>query len=141
MKPSHHWEHFHHGADIGVRGRGATKSEAFAQVALALTGVVTEPQTVQAVQSVSVAREAPDDEMLLLDWLNAIVFEMATRRMLFGRFEVEVEPGRLRGTIWGEPVDVARHQPAVEIKGATCTELRVRPTDDGGWEAQCVVDV
>jgi tRNA nucleotidyltransferase (CCA-adding enzyme) len=61
--------------------------------------------------------------------------------MLFGRFEVQVTPGKLNATAWGEPVDVARHEPAVEIKGATFTELRVRPTEDGGWVAQCVVDV
>jgi SHS2 domain-containing protein len=38
-------------------------------------------------------------------------------------------------------VDVARHQPAVEIKGATYTELKVGRTDNGLWFAQCVVDV
>ncbi|MEW5891370.1 MAG: archease, partial [Pseudomonadota bacterium] len=38
-----YWEHFRHGADIGVRGIGDTLGEAFAQGALALTAVVTEP--------------------------------------------------------------------------------------------------
>jgi SHS2 domain-containing protein len=49
--------------------------------------------------------------------------------------------GQLRATAWGEPVEVTRHQPAVEVKGATYTELRVQRTEDGGWLAQCVVDV
>ncbi|MEW6707626.1 MAG: hypothetical protein AB1430_22500 [Pseudomonadota bacterium] len=31
--PDDHWEHFEHGADIGVRGIGATKSRAFVQAA------------------------------------------------------------------------------------------------------------
>ena len=66
---------------------------------------------------------------------------MATRRMLFSRFEVNLDGQRLRATAWGEPVDVARHQPAVEIKGATYTELKVGRTDNGQWFAQCVVDV
>jgi SHS2 domain-containing protein len=48
---------------------------------------------------------------------------------------------RLRGEAWGEPVDVARHQPAVEVKGATVTELRVVETAPGHHLAQCVVDV
>jgi len=34
------WEHFRHGADIGVRGIGVTQSEAFEQIALALTTVI-----------------------------------------------------------------------------------------------------
>jgi SHS2 domain-containing protein len=37
-------------------------------------------------------------------------------------------------------VDAARHQPAVEVKGATYTGLRVAP-QNGGWVAQTVVDV
>jgi tRNA nucleotidyltransferase (CCA-adding enzyme) len=78
---------------------------------------------------------------LLVDWLNALVFEMATRRMLFSRFEVEIGAGRLRALAWGEAVDVERHKPAVEVKGATYTSLRVAQEADGTWVAQCVVDV
>jgi len=33
------WEHFSHEADIGVRGIGITKEQAFEQAALAMTGV------------------------------------------------------------------------------------------------------
>jgi tRNA nucleotidyltransferase (CCA-adding enzyme) len=66
---------------------------------------------------------------------------MATRRMLFGRFEVRIEGSRLSATAYGEPLDVARHEPSVEIKGATYTALRVRPEPDGRWVAQTVVDV
>jgi SHS2 domain-containing protein len=66
---------------------------------------------------------------------------MATRRMLFGRFELAIEGDCLKATAWGEPVEVARHRPAVEVKGATYTELAVRRRADGSWIAQCVVDV
>ena len=34
-------------------------------------------------------------------------------------------PGSLVARAFGEPVEVARHQPAVEVKGATWTGLRV----------------
>ena len=93
---------------------------------------------------VTVSCEAPDLDLLLVEWLNAIVFEMAVRRMLFGRFAVAIEgtgPYRLRGTLWGEPVEAGRHAPAVEPKGATCTALRVTREADGRWSATCVVDV
>lgn len=136
-----HWETFPHGSDIGVRGVGRTREEAFEQAAVALCGVVTEPGRVAPRAEVEVACEAPDEEVLLTDWLNALVFEMATRRMLFSRFEVRFEDGRLRGRAWGEPVDVARHRPAVEVKGATLTGLAVRRAPEGEWTAQCVVDV
>jgi SHS2 domain-containing protein len=43
-----YWEHFSHDADIGIRGIGATKEEAFEQVAIALTAVITDPHCVAA---------------------------------------------------------------------------------------------
>ena len=136
-----HWEHFTHGADIGVRGIGSTLSEAFEQAALALTAVICDPALVQAKESVAVTCEAPDAEYLLADWLNCLVFEMATRHLLFSRFAVTIQGEQLTATAWGEPVDVKRHQPAVEVKGATYTELMVRQDAQDQWIAQCVVDV
>jgi SHS2 domain-containing protein len=73
--------------------------------------------------------------------LNALIYEMATRHMLFARFEVKIRGDVLKARVWGEAIDVARHQPTVEIKGATFTELRVWRSGDGLWHAQCVVDV
>jgi protein archease len=134
------WEQFPHGADVGVRGWGATAAQAFEQGALALTAVVTEaavkPQT-----RVDVKCEAPDLELLFVEWLNAIIYEMAVRTMLFGRFSVRIEGHELTGTLWGEPVDVKRHAPACEPKGATYTALRVAQEPDGTWSAGCIVDV
>ena len=135
------WEHFDHGADICVRGVGPTKPAAFEQAALALTAVITDPAAVGCGTVVRVDCQAPSDELLLVDWLNAIVFEMATRRMVFGAFAVVIHDGRLTGTAWGEAVDRARHEPAVEVKGATYTEFKVAQRPDGAWVAQCVVDV
>jgi SHS2 domain-containing protein len=135
------WEHFPHGADVGVRGIGETLEEAFAQAALALTAVVSDPDGVAASDEVSISCEAPDAELLLTDWLNALVYEMATRHMLFSRFELRIEDGRLEARAWGERLDVHRHQPTVEVKGATYTGLEVSARPGGGWLAQCIVDV
>ncbi len=135
------WEHFDHGADIGVRGFGQSRDEAFSRVALALTAVITDPESVVADVAVDIACQAPDDELLLVDWLNALIYEMATRKLLFSRFEVNIDGTELKARAWGEPVDIARHQPAVEIKGATYTALAVRQQPDDSWIAQCVVDV
>jgi tRNA nucleotidyltransferase (CCA-adding enzyme) len=135
------WEHFEHGADIGVRGLGETLAGAFEQAALALTAVITDPALVRPNEEVRVTCQAPEEALLLADWLNALVYEMATRRMLFARFEVHMTGLRLEARAWGEAVDSARHGPAVEVKGATYTELAVRRIPEGGWVAQCVVDV
>ena len=92
-----------------------------------MTAVVADPADSRArARRSPVACEAPDDELLLADWLNALIYEMATRtdavRPLRGAIDGHAAA---RGQAWGERVDVARHQPAVEVKGATYTALRV----------------
>lgn len=136
-----HWEHFSHQADIGVRGIGESVAAAFEQAALALTAVVTDLASVAPTQAVTVECDNPDTELLLVDWLNAIVYEMATRKLLFSRYELQLEGHHLTATLYGEAIDVQRHQPAVEVKGATYTELQVAQRADSEWFAQCVVDV
>ncbi len=134
------WEHFSHDADVGLRGWGETAAQAYEQAALALMAVVTDAE-VRREQAVTVHCDAPDLELLFVEWLNAIIYEMAVRKMLFGRFAVRIDGTRLEGTLWGEPVDVARHAPACEPKGATYTALRVAEDSDGTWSAACIVDV
>lgn len=135
------WEHYPHDADMGVRGWGGSLEEAFEQGARALTGVITDPDGVQPLEEITILCEAPEPELLFFDWLNALIYEMDTRDLLFSRFEVKIEDGRLTGRAWGEPVDRERHQPAVEVKGATFTDLKVGRDGQGRWFAQCIVDV
>jgi SHS2 domain-containing protein len=141
MATSPRWEHFPHDADMGVRGIGASKEEAFEQAALGMSAVVTDVQALHANIAIEIECAAADDELLLVEWLNALIYEMATRRMLFGKFAVRIEGRNLAGTAWGEAIEAGRHELAVEVKGATCTELLVRQDDAGLWHAQCVVDV
>lgn len=134
------WEHFSHEADMGVRGLGGSLAEAYEQGALAMTALVTDPAGIEARERVAIECNAPDHELLFADWLNSVVFEMATRHMVFGKFAVKIEGTRLKAEAWGERIDPRRHHPAVEVKGATYTSLRVAKVDSQ-WIAQTVVDV
>lgn len=135
------WEHFPHRGDIGIRGFGATRAEAFENAARALTAVITDPAKVIPNETIRIDCVSSDDEVLLADWLNALIYEMGTRNMLFTDFHVKLNDGLLTAEVAGEAVDIARHEPAVEIKGATYTELKVFMDRDGRWVAQCIVDV
>jgi tRNA nucleotidyltransferase (CCA-adding enzyme) len=136
-----HWEHFPHGADIGVRGIAPTLEESFEQAALALTAIVVDPPSLELVTTVDFGCEAPNHELLLVDWLNEVIYEMTTRRMLFGSFEVHLDGTRLAARGWGQPMALQGQELAVEPKGATYTSLSVRRLGDGRWCAECVVDV
>ena len=135
------WEHFHHQADIGVRGIGKTIEQAFEEGAAALMAVMCSPENVAVKEQVLIQCEADETELLFADWLNSIIYEMDTRKMLFSRFEVDIAGKRLSGKIWGEKIDHEKHQTVVEVKAATYMMLKVEKNADGKWIAQCVVDV
>lgn len=134
------WQHFEHEADIGVRGIGNSIAEAFEQAACATNAIVTDLSLIKIKDTIELYCQESDPELLLVDWLNALIYEMATRKMLFCKFKVNIKGDKLSAQVWGDHINVKQHQPAVEIKGATYTELAVYKTDNL-WIAQCVVDV
>jgi tRNA nucleotidyltransferase (CCA-adding enzyme) len=136
-----HWEHVEHDADIGLRATAASREGLFEAMAEALTALITDPGKVRTEKSVQIRCEAPDDALLLVDWLNALVYEMATRRMLFGDWRVTIDGHALDAVAIGETVDRERHEPVVEVKGATYTALSVSEDNAGVWHGQCIVDV
>ena len=71
MRPS--WEHFHHDADMGVRGRGPSVEAAFEQAAVALTAIVTEPENLSERVQLELQCSAPNLELLFSDFLNELI--------------------------------------------------------------------
>jgi SHS2 domain-containing protein len=45
--------------------------------------------------------DAPDDDFLLMDWIDALIFEMAARHLLFCRFHVSLADPALDAIAWG----------------------------------------
>jgi len=132
---------FDHGADIGVLGEGRTLEEAFVGAARAMFSVMVDLKGLRPLQSVEIACTASDRELLLVQWLNALLAEADMHGLFFCDFEVRFLDGGLAGTARGEPFDAERHVPGVEVKGATLTELEVARGEDGNWRARTVVDV
>jgi SHS2 domain-containing protein len=138
--------HFEHGADVGIRGRGRTPEEAFEGAATALSRLwASDPGSIRPAVEAGVTCEAGDLERLLVAFLDELIYLFATRRFLFARLDVRLEAPlgaglRLTARGAGERYDARRHESTVEPKGATLTALRVAQ-ENGGWVAQCVVDV
>jgi SHS2 domain-containing protein len=138
-------EHFEHGADVGVRGIGATPAEAFEGAAGALFLLLCDDLSeVRGQIEERISCDAATLEELLVAYLNELIFLADSRQIVFGRFETEIRQAphgfHLGGRAWGEPFDPERHEYTVQPKGATFTALRVEQREDE-WLAQCVVDV
>jgi SHS2 domain-containing protein len=134
------YETFEHEADIGIRGFGSTMEEAFENAAVALYSVMVNIARISPTETRTVSVNAPDHELLLVEWLNALLSTSDIERMVFRKFEVTLNGVELSGTAWGERLDSARHEPKVEVKGATYHMLSVTKQHER-YVAQCVVDV
>jgi SHS2 domain-containing protein len=134
------YETFEHEADIGVRGFGGNIEEVFANTALAMYSVMVRIDAVRPLEKRLVTVSAPDIELLLVEWLNALLALSDIDRMVFSKFDVKIDGESLNGIAWGEKLDRMRHEPNVEVKGATYHLLRVME-ENGRYVAQCVVDV
>ena len=91
MMQDSNWEHIEHDADIGLRATAPTREALFEAMAEALTALIANPEDVRPVEPVAIRCEAPDDALLLADWLNALIYEMATRKMLFSDWRVSID--------------------------------------------------
>ncbi len=134
------YETFEHQADVGIRGFGMTLEEAFENAARALYSVMVKIDAVKPLEVRTVTVSAPDSELLLVEWLNALLSLSDVDRMVFSKFDVKIEGAVLKGFAWGEKLDPGRHEPNVEVKGATYHLLQITK-EDGRYTAQCVVDV
>ncbi len=132
-------------SDLAFVARGATAESAFAAAADALLAVtVANPDAVEARLEWRVELEEPDLELLLLAFLNELVFLRDARGWLLRAAETRIVQGEgrasLQARLVGEALDPDRHRRAADVKAATAHGLRVAPRADG-WEIGVTLDV
>ena len=148
------FELFEHKADIGVRGFGKSREEAFAECAKAMFSFIADLKKIEAKQWTEIAGDAQDLEMLLVNFLNELLYLKDAEGMLYSRFDVYIteEAGghalkgkaggkfALKGKAGGEKIDKKKHVLKADVKAASFHQLKVAK-EKGKWVAQCVVDV
>ena len=131
-------------SDLSFVARGAGPEQVFAAAAEALLAATVEaPAAVAERESHRLAFGEPDLELLLLRFLNELVFLRDARGLLLHPRRIRIERGaeaRLDAELWGERLDPARHGLGTEVKAATAHALRVAPGETG-WEARVTLDV
>ncbi len=133
-----------HTADMGVRITAGTLNQLFEQAAEAFTAAICDLSEVGTVTTEEVSVTAPEVDLLLVDWLNELLWWFDARALLVRASVVtlsrESDRWRLRGTLSGERLDPGRHHIKTLIKGSTYHRLSVAQTPDG-WRAVVVFDI
>ena len=129
-----------HTADVGVIAYGGSISQAFANAARALFSLITELDLVEEVLYRDIELTAPDEEGLLVEWLNELIYLFDTEYIVFKRFDVSVlNNSQLRARSYGEKVDSSRHQLKTGVKAATYHMLVV--SKGNGYRVQVIFDI
>ena len=135
------WEHFEVEADVGVRGWGPSRAEAFAQATLGVFALLVTPDQVQAREDREVRAQAEGPEALLVAWIDECLYVHEIEGFVVRGVEMTVCTDTLAlGVLHGEAVDPARHQTGTVVKGATHQKVAVT-VRDGVHESRVIVDV
>jgi len=132
-------------SDLSFAARGPCPEAVFAACAEALLAATVErPGAVRPSEELVIHLEEPDLELLLLGFLNELVFLrdargwlLRVRRLHIGRDRT----ARLEAVLCGERMDRRRHRPAAEVKAATAHGLRLTGDERAGFEARVTLDV
>ena len=120
-----------HTADVGIIAYGADISQAFANAARALFSLITELDDVAECLHRDIELTAPDEESLLVAWLNELIYLFDTENIVFKRFDVtKLNNRQLKARSYGEKVDSSKHRLKTGVKAATYHMLKVDKGND-----------
>jgi SHS2 domain-containing protein len=127
-----------HTADVMVEAYGGTLEECFANAAFALTDQMVDASKVLPRERREVSAEGDDRESMLYNFLSELLFVFDVSGMVFSRFTVRFEGGKVLCEAWGERFDPLRHEPRKEIKAITYHMMNVDPH---GHSVRLVFDI
>lgn len=134
------YEIIEHTADVGIRAFGTDLAQAFANAARGMFSLITDLEGIRETLSRNVKASAADSELLLVEWLNELVYLFDVEQVIFRCFEVKLNKGnRIKAICYGEKVDRSRHEIKIGIKAATYHMLKVEKTDL--YQVQVLLDI
>jgi SHS2 domain-containing protein len=141
------YEILEHPADVGFLAYGPTLPEIFENTALALCSLACAPEKIEERLEREVAARATDMESLLYAWLAEILAVADAEQLVFRRAKVALlhepasgEPGEVRGILYGEKFDRARHAAGTYIKAVTLHQFALERTPEG-FRARVFLDL
>ncbi|MCL0046377.1 archease [Dehalococcoidales bacterium] len=134
------FEIINHTADVGIIAYGADIKQAFANAAIGLFSLITELDGVAEVLHKDIELTAPDEESLLVEWLNELIYLFDAEQIIFKRFDIiKLNHTQLKARSYGEKVDRLKHKLKTGVKAATYHMLKVDRAD--GCQVQVLFDI
>ena len=112
-------KNFEHTADIGIEIESPTLSEAFEEIPLSFSEIVTGGNLPKSDISKNVNVESDNLDSLLVDFMSYLIFLFDTDFFISGSADLQISKNRnfsLKGILFGELYNQNRHGYGVEIK-------------------------
>ena len=130
-----------HTADVGLHVFGTDPSEVFATAARAMFDIMVSPESVHAVQSLSLQVEGADWPDLMVNWLRELLCLWSGRGLLVHSVDIlDIGAQRITADVAVDSYDPARHALGSEIKAVTYHQITVKRKLTG-WEARIIFDL
>lgn len=139
------FEWVEHPSDIGFRAYGRNLAEAFENAALALFEIMVDTNKVEPREETALEFEAEDEQALLYDWLDKMIYFHDAQGLIFSKFKVEkLERSptgfKLKAKVWGERFNRKKHPERTAVKAMTYHMMKIK-REPGRCSVQAVVDI
>jgi SHS2 domain-containing protein len=129
-----------HTADVGIVAYGKDLKEAFANAAFGMFSLIADLEKVRGSISREIDVQSTDQEALLVDWLNELLYLFDVEHIIFKRFEITaLSQKKLKAKVYGEKIDTSRHQLKTAVKAATYHMLKIEKNK--GVRVQFILDI
>ena len=121
-----------HTADVAIAAYGADLKKAFTNAAFGMFSIMTDIDKVNETVMRDVEVTADEMKVLLVSWLNELLFICEVEKFLFKKFDIlELDGTRIVAKCYGEKIDPKRHRINTEIKAATYHMTQIEEKRDG----------
>jgi SHS2 domain-containing protein len=141
------YEILEHPADVGFLAYGRALPELFENAALALCALACAPEKIEDRLEREIDAQAADLDSLLYAWLAEILAVADAEQLVLRRAKVASlreptprKPGEVRGVLYGEKFDRARHAAGTYIKAVTLHQFALERFADG-FRARVFLDL
>lgn len=136
---------FEHTADLGIEAWSESFQGLLEEVALGLCELIADLSTIQGDSERPVEADGVDREELMVSLSNEVLFHLDAYGFLSKQLRIDelYQDGDLwhvKGKLYGELYDRARHVTFTEIKSATYHDLHVTESPEG-FRVKIVFDV
>jgi len=141
IMPDMGYELVDHTADLGIRVWADDIKGLFEEAARAFFDIITDLSKVEAHLQREVVVQGSSREVLMVAWLNELLYLHEVEGLLFCDFSVaEIDEGAVTGVAGGEVFDEGRHSIKTGVKAVTYHQLEIKE-QEGRWQAQVIFDI